>query len=97
LEQSDLLGLRDGNDRLTAEGIQALLASLVRMSETPEKSVVVGPLKWLGRKVDKFLDAAAESAGKTLGPAIVVVAATYLSPLRHVLNELLGLAGQSGG
>ncbi|MGO9660606.1 MAG: hypothetical protein ACLQVK_01050 [Acidimicrobiales bacterium] len=94
LDRSDLLALLEGDDRLTAEGIKELLLSLAHVSGTPDKSVVSGSLRWLGHKVDVFLDAAAKSSGKAVGPVAVAVLVAYLPPLHHALDELVTLASQ---
>jgi hypothetical protein len=96
LTTSDLLVLLAGDDKITAEAIRDLLSDLLHVEGTPDKSVVAGPLRWLWRKVDTFLDAAAKSAGKAAGPALVGVALLHLPQLHHLLNELTTLAGQSG-
>ena len=96
LTTSDLLLLLAGDDKITAEAIRDFLSDLVHVEGTPDKSVVVGALKWLGRKVDMFLDAAAKSAGMAVGPAVVGVVALHLPQLHHLLNELTTLAGQAG-
>ena len=95
LTTSDLLLLLAGDDKITAEAIRDFLSDLVHVEGTPDKSVVVGALKWLGRKVDMFLDAAAKSAGMAVGPAVVGVVALHLPQLHHLLNELTTLAGQA--
>lgn len=94
LDRSELLILLDGDDRLTVEGIKELLSRLARTSETPDKSLVSGPLRWLGHKVDRFLDSAADAAGKAVGWT-AVAGTLYL--LRHKVGELVTLAGQAGG
>ena len=81
LTASDLLLLMAGDDKITAEAIRDFLSDLVHVEGTPDKSVVVGALKWLGRKVDRFLDAAAKSAGTAVGPAVVGVVALHLPQL----------------
>jgi hypothetical protein len=96
VEASDLLGLQ-GDDRLTAEAIRDLLSGLTKVAETPDKSVVRGALRWLGHKADIFVEAAAKSAGKAVGPLAIGAALMYVPPLRHLLNDLNALAGQSGG
>jgi hypothetical protein len=70
LDRSDLLALLEGDDKLTAEGSKDLLVSITHVVGTPDKSVVGGPLRWLGHKVDLFLNAAATSSGKAVGPAL---------------------------
>jgi hypothetical protein len=66
---------------------------MMHVSDTPDKSVVRGPLRWLGHKVDIFLDAAATSSGKAVGPVVGAVLVVYVPQLHHVLNELSTLAG----
>lgn len=96
LDRSDLLTLLGGDDRLIAEGIKALLIELSHVADTPDKEVAIGPLKWLGRKVDLFLDEAVKTAGKAAGVAVVGAAAIYIPQLHHVLSDLNALAGKTG-
>lgn len=83
--------LFERDDRRTADALTALLAELATV-ESPPRSIVREAVRWFAGKLDKFSDAAAESAGKAAGMAAVgtvgLVAWKYLPGLREQLERL---------
>lgn len=76
----------DGRDSDLAEAVIALLSRLATNPEPP-KGLVREAVRWLGRKVDIFLEEAAKTSGKIVGGALVGVAAFQLSKYPPELSE----------
>lgn len=82
-------------DRLVAEQLVRLVSEMAK-AEQPPRGVVREAAKWLGRKVDVFLDEAVKVAGKTAG-AVAVGGVAYtlhkhFPDLAAKLGELANIA-----
>lgn len=93
--QVDLLDHFDVDDVKAADAILALLSALAT-TKNPSKDVAGGPLRWLGRKVDSFIDAAVKVAGGTAGVAAMgatgYVLKDHFSELAAHISDLIDAA-----
>ena len=92
---AELSTLLEEGDRQVAEAVLALLSSLATTPEPP-KRVVYEAARWLGRKVDLFIDEAVKTAGKTAGVVAIGGAAYAMKEhaphLAERIRELVELA-----
>ena len=72
---------------------------LVKQWAAPLRAALVAGIKWVGRKVDKAVDAAMTTIGKTAGAAIAGSAAVHLDPALnrafHAVISWLELAAKT--
>ena len=72
---------------------------LVKRWAAPLRAALVAGIKWIGRKVDKAIDAAMTTIGKAAGAAVVGSAAVHLDPALnrafHAVISWLELAAKS--
>jgi hypothetical protein len=95
VDLSDLAALLEQDDRIHVDGIRTLLTTVAKTRQ-PQREIVLPALKWLGLKVDRFVNATVDSAGKVVGKAIVgataLTVARYFPALAQTIDELLRLA-----
>jgi hypothetical protein len=93
---SEIAAFLEADDQWMLDGIRSLLDKAAKTVEAPpDKDVVGAALRWLGRKVDRFIDAAVTTAGGLAGAAATVAVAKHVPMLQNNIRELLELADRS--
>lgn len=95
IELSGVGELFDPEDQLLLEAVKALLAALAR-DQRPPRSLAEAALRWLGQKIDRFVDEAATTSGRAVGilggAGLGMVAVHYFPQLGEMIKELTRLA-----
>lgn len=91
-EQLQLIEVVAAEDRATTEALVRLLGAMSKEPDPPQ-GVVREAATWLWKKVDRFMDAAAETSGKAAGAAVVAGASCAIGSrfpdLAAKLQELI--------